>query len=343
MKRFLCYLRRFGIFLMITLAILIAGAYSVMWILVNGPSELAKELFVLSVRETSAGGFLADIYCTDDEIKEIEEKNKVQMTDEITDTSIVTIEKNENSEDDSENNENSDGEVFVDGVRFEVVKGSTFVGMMMIVEDPSRVFVGSLDTYGEGIGLTVPQFIDKYDVIGAVNAGGFEDNAGDGSGAIPIGPVVSEGQVKWGNLNSTYEIIGMTEDDILVVGNMTLQKAVDMGVRDAVSFGPILVVNGQSTEMGGTGGGLNPRTAIGQRSDGAILLLVIDGRQASSLGANMRDVTNVMLEFGAVNAANLDGGSSTSMFYDGECLNSSASLKGMRYLPNTILVRRLEE
>ena len=346
MKRFLLYLRRFFIFIGITLVILLIGAYSVMWICVNGPSPLAKDLFVLSVKESSAGGFLADIYCSEEEIQEIKDRNTVHETDDITDTSIVVIDKGDKDDDQSGNadsDEGEDKEQFVDGVRFETVIGSTYRGMMMIIEDPSRVFVGSLDNYGSGKGKTVLEFIDDYDAIGGTNAGGFEDTNGQGSGAIPDGLVISEGELKWGNLNSRYEVIGLTNEDILVVGNMTAQDALDMGVRDAVSFGPILVVNGKSTNVGGTGGGLNPRTAIGQRADGAMLLLVIDGRQTSSLGANQRDLINIMLEFGAVNAANLDGGSSSSMYYDGECLNSSASLVGMRTIPTAILIRRLED
>lgn len=346
MKRFSLYLKRFFIFLGVTFGILLVGAYFVMWICVNGPSTLAKDLFVLSVRESSAGGFLADIYCSEEEIKEIEKRNTVQNTDDITDTSIVVIEKNDNENDnqsgDDQNNEENK-EQFVDGVRFETVIGSTYRGMMMIIEDPSRVFVGSLDKYGSGRGKTVLEFIDKYDAIGGTNAGGFSDAGGNGTGAIPDGLVISEGELKWGNLGSRYEVIGITDENILVVGNMTAQKAIEMGVRDAVSFGPILVVNGKSTNVGGTGGGLNPRTAIGQRADGAILLLVIDGRQTSSLGANQRDLINIMLEYGAVNAANLDGGSSSSMYYDGKCYNSSASLVGMRDIPTAILVRRLAD
>lgn len=344
MKRFFKYLRRFFIFVGITLVILLAGAYSVMWILVNGPSVLAKELFVMSVRETSAAGFLADIYCSEEEIKDIEERNSVQATDEITDTSIIKIEvDNKDESDGSDEGENENQEEFVDGVRFETVIGATYRGTMMIIEDPSRVFVGSLDKYGSGRGQTILEFIDKYDAAGGTNAGGFYDEGGSGSGAIPDGIVISEGKLKWGNLNSRYEVIGITDENILVVGNMTAQQALDKGVRDAVSFGPILIVNGKSTNVGGTGGGLNPRTAIGQRADGAILLLVIDGRQTSSLGANQRDLTNIMLEFGAVNAANLDGGSSSSMYYNGDCKNANASLVGMRKLPTTILIRKVDE
>ena len=63
------------------------------------------------------------------------------------------------------------------------------------------------------------------------------------------------------------------------------------------------------------GSGVNPRTAIGQRADGAVIFVCIDGRQASSLGGTYADIIDVMVEFGAVNACNLDGGSSTVMLY----------------------------
>ena len=124
---------------------------------------------------------------------------------------------------------------------------------------------------------------------------------------------------------------------------MTAKEALSKGIRDAMSFGPLLIVNGESVNVTGTGGGLNPRTAIGQTADGTMLLLVIDGRQTTSLGATFKDIIEIMFEYGAVNAANLDGGSSTLMMFNDEILNSSASLYGPRQLPTAFLVRGGEE
>lgn len=337
-------LKKVGIVIVSTVIVLLIGAYGVMWICVNGPSPLAKELFVLSVRESSAGGFLADIYCTDEEIEAIEKKNSVVETDEITDTSIIKIPKPSTLEGEDKPQEDEEQIVeafeYVDGICVEDISGATFNGKMMIIKDPSRVFVGALPKYGDEIvGNRVGEFIERYGATAGTNAGGFKDVGGNGTGGVPEGIVISEGELKSGGLNNTYEVIGITKENVLVVGNMTAKKAMDMGVRDAVSFGPILIVNGNPATVGGTGGGLNPRTAIGQRADGAVLLLVVDGRQASSLGASMNDLINVMLEYGAVNAANLDGGSSTRMIYKGEQLNSSASLIGDRPMPTAILVR----
>jgi len=112
-----------------------------------------------------------------------------------------------------------------------------------------------------------------------------------------------------------------------------------MGIRDALSFGPILITNGEPAKVVGDGSGLNPRTVIGQRADGAVLLLVIDGRQANSLGADFQDCIEVMLEYGAINAGNLDGGSSSTMVYQGETVSEPATLYGDRKVPTIFMVK----
>ena len=84
--------------------------------------------------------------------------------------------------------------------------------------------------------------------------------------------------------------------------------------------------------------GVNPRTGIAQRSDGAVMLLVIDGRQLHSQGATYEDMAEVVLEYGAVNAYNLDGGSSSMMWYQGDYVNHCASVVGIRPVPTTFLV-----
>ena len=154
---------------------------------------------------------------------------------------------------------------------------------------------------------------------------------------------MSEGTLRYGSLTESYDLIGFDNNNVFVIGNMTGQQAVDRGIRDAVSFGPFLILNGTPLEVSGMGGGLNPRTAIGQRADGAVLLLIIDGRQAHSLGASMNDLINEMLDFGAVNAANLDGGGSTVLYYDGEIHNKISSVYGARGVPTAIIVCNKED
>ena len=226
-----------------------------------------------------------------------------------------------------------------DGIEVHDVSGPMYHGKMLVIYDPSRVMVGTIDNYNHsGAGLTLKQLIDKYDGVGGINGGQYEDTNGMGIGGWPEGIVISEGELRMGSLGTEYEVYGLTKDNVLVVGRMTAQHALDIGVRDAVSFGPTLIVNGVAANYSGSGGGLNPRSAIGQREDGAILLLVIEGRKTSSMGATMADLIDVMLEYGAINAANLDGGMSSAMWYNDEELVSSSSIRVSRQMPTAFVI-----
>lgn len=330
-------------FIGVTVLMLVICLYSVMWVVAEGPSVQARNLFVLSVRETSMAGFLANLYCSKAEIAAIEEGNQVHYPDEAVDTSLITIERdNTGSKKDFtiKDEEKEDGVVYADGMEFHPVNGATYSGTMIVIDDPSRVFVGtSADNYDGSAGLSVPQICERYGATAASNAGGFEDTGGVGNGGTPLGIVISEGELKYGDLNTTYEIIGFDKDDIFIIGNMTGKQALDAGIRDAVSWGPLLIVNGVPANVTGTGGGVNPRTAIGQRADGAVLLLIIDGRQTHSLGATLNDLINVFIDFEAVNAANLDGGGSTVFYYGGEIYNKISSIYGARGVPTSIVIK----
>ena len=294
-------------------------------ILEFGPSKTARNLFVNSAMESSAGKFLATLFISKEEIAKIQKSNSVEAMKDTTDASLIEIDSTKED---------------LDKIELVKVKGSTFKGLMAIVHDPSRVTIGVSGPYGATYsGKTVEDMAKSYNAVLATNGGGFEDAGGMGNGGTPIGIVISNNKIVFGSKSRSYELIGFDNDNKLVVGNMTGEEALNRGVRDALSFGPILIVNGKAATINGTGGGLNPRTAIGQREDGAVLLLVIDGRQANSLGASYEDVMNVFLDFKAINAANLDGGSSSLLYYEGKYINNSSSLVGAREMPTSIIVR----
>jgi exopolysaccharide biosynthesis protein len=126
---------------------------------------------------------------------------------------------------------------------------------------------------------------------------------------------------------------------MLIVGKHSVNQLKEYGVQEAVSFGPPLLVNGKSTITRGDGGwGIAPRTAIGQTEDGRVLLLAIDGRNLHSVGATLRDVQDVLKKYGAVNAANLDGGSSTTMVLNGSIINKPSDVLGERAVSTAFLV-----
>ena len=326
-------IKRIALSIFTALFVIVLGLLGVIYILEFGPSNTARNLFVNSAMESSAGKFMATMFLSDEKIAQIRKDNSVVASDDITDTSLINIGTNETDTADGDDNDE-------DGIQIIDISNDTYKGKMMIVKDPSRVTAGISGQYGASYsGKTVMDMAMNYDAVAAVNGGGFEDNNGVGNGGTPIGLVISDGELKYGSAGSSYEVIGFDNNNNLVVGKMTASEALSRGVRDALSFGPILIVNGQASQVNGSGSGLNPRTAIGQRADGAILLLVIDGRQVNSLGASYADVIDVMLEYGAVNAANLDGGSSSLMYYKGEYINSCASLYGPRNMPTSIIVR----
>ena len=334
----------------LTVILLLAGTlYWVMWVLVHGPSPTMKKLFVNSVKETSAAGFLANIYLSKDEIDIIVNGGKSEISNETTDTSLIQI-PHKGGEDSVNgpggtitapggNQGASGAEENDDGIEVIDIKGSTYNGKLLLVKDPTRVFVGIPGPYGEGYsGLSVANMIKKYNAVAGTNAGGFDDPNGTGTGGIPEGIVIYEGELKWGSPNTSCSIAGIDKNGYLHVGNMTAKKALDIGIQYAASFGPALVINGKPAAAS-LGGGLNPRTAIGQRADGTMMLLVINGRSIDSLGASLDDLAGIMLSYGAVNATNLDGGSSSIMYMNGEPLTSSAYVFGERVVATAILVK----
>ena len=307
-----------------TLGILCLFVYAGVNIICKGPSPTARDLFVGSVMETSAAKFLAYLCYSEEEIAEIRARNAVVETAEVTEQTGFA---------------QRDESVPKDTIELVDVTGSTFKGKMLIVHDPARVKVAVAPVFSEeASGVRVEDFAKQENAVAAINGGGFMDEGGVGKGGMPLGIVIKDGEFRYGNESTVVSIIAFDDQDRLLVGRMSGKEAKEKHVRDAISYGPAFIVNGEPLEVSGTGGGLNPRTVIGQRADGAVLLLAIDGRQTHSLGASFKDCIDVMMEYGAINAANLDGGSSTMMVYKGETVNSCASMYGSRRLPTAIIV-----
>ena len=202
-------------------------------------------------------------------------------------------------------------------------------GKMAVVYDPSHVKLGVSKGIGLSTSASYGQFIteiaSRYKATIAINAGGFYDPDWNSSGGVPHGVVISDGKLVANNsrANTSGGIIGFNNENKLILARMSAKEALASGIRDAVDFGPFLIVNGKSSFIKGNGGwGDAPRSAIAQRKDGIVLLLVIDGRQVGYPGADMNDLTKLLLEYGAINAANLDGGTSSAMEMNGEIISS---------------------
>ena len=300
--------------------------YSALLIILKGPSPTFSNLIISTMMETRRGKKIAHMFFTDEELTAKLSKNSVSYTEQIT---------YNNEEDFVIPEEEKDKIEIID------IQGGTYKGKLMIVRDPSRIQLGvnTLMSSENASGFLVQDYVDKEGAIAGINAGGFEDPNGQGDGSIPYGVVIKDGELVAGKEDAWVSLIGFNEHDHLIVGNMTAAEALSWGITDAVTFGPIFIVDGSPVAVTGTGGGLNPRTVIGQRADGAVLLLVIDGRQTTSLGATYEDCINIMLEYGAINAANLDGGSSSVMVYKGKIINNIVSMRSDRTVPTAWIVK----
>jgi exopolysaccharide biosynthesis protein len=208
-----------------------------------------------------------------------------------------------------------------DGIRIDYIYGSTYNAYVMLVRNPADVYLAtSAKRFSLEIeALRITQAIKKEGAIAAINAGAFNDDGttGDYIGRLPIGLTIAEGEVRWDDGKSYYGFAGFDNNNVLVVADkMSAAEAKELGIRDGCCFGPVLIKNGviNNAEFS-SNSGYNPRTCIGQRADGAVVFVCIDGRQASSIGGTYRDAIDILWEYGCVNACNLDGGSSSIMLY----------------------------
>lgn len=228
-----------------------------------------------------------------------------------------------------------------EGVVILKVESTNFVGKLVLVDDPSRVFLGATDYKGSR-GEFICDYLEKENAVVGVNASGFIDTGGTSLGGLISGQCVSQGEY-WGTYKSKYTLLGFDTDNRLVVGGMDNWE--DYNIRDGIQFRPTLILNGQKVVSDSAGWGLQPRTVVGQSANGVVMLFVVDGRQFGySLGATMEDCADILLQYGAVTAGACDGGSSSVIAYNGEIINEpSTDMPTGRYLPNAWLVRSKTE
>ena len=329
-------LGRLGVFALVTLALLLVTLLGVIWVLEKGPSPTVTEKFCRSMRETSAIRWIPNIFLSEEEVAAFKSESTESDETETVNTSLIHIAPAQ-----TETEAESD-----DGVELISITHGTAKGKLLIVRDPSRIILGvsSAEFDAKIPGMQLTALVEKYGGVAGTNAGGFNDENGRGNGGVPQGLVISGGALlHTGKDNETYNVVGFDADHILHVGTMTAEEALAQGITDAVSFrthdglASSLIINGE-IQSKNLGGGVNPRTAVGQCADGSVLLLVLDGRSLNTLGATMQDVADIMLEYGAVNAGNLDGGSSSVMVYGGEIVNNCASVTGPRNIPTAFVV-----
>lgn len=226
-------------------------------------------------------------------------------------------------------------------IEIEEVSGTGYHGYVLTVNDPTKIRLGVPAKVGKG--EKVSSMVARTGAVAGINGGGFADPNWKGNGFKPIGVVISQGKLYYNGIgaNAATQIVGIDKEGKMIAGKYTLTELSELGIQEAVTFQPRIIVNGKGQiKSQKDGWGIAPRTAMGQREDGAVLFVVIDGRQPGySIGASLYDVQQIMLDHGAVIAANLDGGSSTVLVTEGgKIANKPSSEYGERYLPTAFLV-----
>lgn len=325
MKKFLKILGKVFAFVGVTVGMVFVCLLLTITLICHGPSNSAKELFATTILETGQLKFLANVFLSKDEIESIVSKNSLQdMNVEIDENLIKTnIDKTKEL------------------IEIHEVNGNNFEGKMMVINDSSKISLATTYPWGE-YGKELGVLTEDAGAIAGVN-GGIYYSSGN-KGGRPLGVTVSNGEIQDISLGLVgLYLIGFDENNLLRIISLDGMNKAQVEeliktekIRDAVAFQEEssdknnhfvkLIINGEKRELNGMGSGANPRTAIGQRKDGSVLILVTDGRGKNGhLGATASDIIDIMAEYGAVNAANLDGGSSSSLYYNHEYLMTSVT------------------
>lgn len=335
------------------IALIIIDVFVVIcFFLTYGPISYFRDFLITTAMTTQSHKYLARIFYNEDTIIKVLQSNTISDFDSGSDTSLIVVGQVDDGHYASayekeilEHEKDQDYKL----IEFEY---NGYDCYLVAIYDPTRVSLMQ-STYIGKSGQILREMAKDNNALVSINAGGFIDAdasgiAGTGNGGIPSGIVIKDGKLLYGSGNVKTTIAGFNQEGILVLTYSTAAEAINNGMKDAIQFGPFLVVNGQSATINGNGGwGINPRTVLAQRQDGIVLFLVVDGNGANKYnwsgrgGASMEDLLVILERYGAYNAVNMDGGASTTLVIENKLWNNPCgySATGERRLPNGWMFR----
>lgn len=329
------FLNRITGFIIVAVLVFGCAGLALEYQLVKGPSPAFSDMWIHTISETRRFDFINNLFLSEEEVAAAltpKAERAVPVTEMVVSAPVEIQVDTNNDQWEVGGIRDEDG----DGIIYFEFKESGSQCYMIAVQDPRRVFVGFPGFFG-GNGLMLEDMVSTYGALGGINAGGFIDSGGAGSGGFPDGITIIDGTTY--SYQSIGGVGGFDANGIFHVGDYSIEECEKLGIINAVSFSPVLVVNGAPTYSWGESGS-NPRTCIGQCADGTVLMLCVDGRQFFSPGLNYEELAWIMINYGAVNAINMDGGSSTCMMYEGEIKNNPTNAAGgTRYLPTAWLFK----
>ena len=292
--------------------------------------ENLQNTIISTAMVTKTHGYIAHIFYSDERINKVVALNSVPKIDAKIDLDQVVIDTKPKESYDNEFDEailtRDEGN---EDYKYIKTKVGKYDAHLVAIYDPSKVHIltgKKFNTKDKSGKETVLQMTKRTGAVVGINGGGFVDY-GYGSD-IPIGYVIKDGKVIWSPTTNKTDLIGFTNDNKLLLVTATGEEAVEMGMRDGLQFGPFLMVNGVRPKFKDSAGGFSraARVAIAQRKDGIVLFLVTEGTHAA--GPNMKEVIDTLEQYGAYNAANLDGGTSTQLVINGKLINHPKNITG---------------
>ena len=311
--------------LFIVLDILVAGCF----FLVYGPYEAFRNTIITTAMNTKNHQYIAYTFWSDETIQKILAASAyIPINDTVNLDDIVIDTAPKDSYD------NKYDEIILtrdpgnEDYKYIKVKVGKYDAHLVAIYDPSKVELIHSRSFNTGKGQErIKDMCDRMGGVVCINGGMFVDY-GWGSD-IPMGYLIKDGEVIWSDGDHVANLIGFTDEHKLLLTTATAEQAINMGMRDALEFGPFLIVNGKELEfVDETVGGYNraARVAIAQRRDGVVLFLVTEGTHAA--GPSMIEVIDSLKLYGAYNAANLDGGTSAQLAINGELINTPKNIYG---------------
>ena len=303
------------------------------FIVVYGPANF-KHWWITTALETGHHKYFANVLYSDKEIETIYRANIIDEVDEVTNVDEITFDSSEKTTFESEYErqilEHNKDDIY----KLVEIDEKDYKGYMVVVYDASHISLSA--NYPHSF---LTDIAKKENAKVAINAGGFTN-----TNMKPKGTVIRNGKIYSIGSRNTHGggFIGFTKNNVLMLTTSSAEKAIKNGMRDAVQFGPFLIVNGKAANIKSTNNSDANRTAIAQRKDGIVLLLVIDGRGANgSKGISYKEMIALFQRYGAYNASNLDGGGSSTLVINNKIINNPRGYgySGDRYLPNGWIVK----
>ena len=192
-------------------------------------------------------------------------------------------------------------------------------------DDPSHLLTALADnSYGRNIKETTSTIAKANDAVLAIN--------GDFYGFRSTGFVVRNGTLYRDSANGDTDALVIDKNGDFSIVNEATTDANTLDAQQVLSFGPALVESGsivvdENSEVGQSAAS-NPRTAIGQIGTNHYLIVVSEGRMDDSQGLSLYQLAQVMQDNGVQTGYNLDGGGSTTLYFNGKVVNQTVGGSG---------------